>query len=132
LAAVHKDDDIARKTMKRIEKLAADSSRFVPAKLTSGTPVQFNEKTLGIRTRYRDKKVLAIRDVSLDDLSGSRQIAHMLISQLQKKNILLGGHGHARTTQLPIPIRVGGSTIRKPRFWILDPERLREVAASPA
>jgi hypothetical protein len=80
----------------------------------------FADETLGIRTLYQNKTVLAIRDESLKVLAGSRKVADLLVGQLRKNNFLLGGHGHAGTTQLPTSIRVDNRTILKPRFWIID------------
>src|ERR1035437_2998663 len=39
---------------------------------------------------------------------------------------------HAGTTQLQIPIEYRNRTVLKPRFWIIDPERLRESNSPPA
>jgi hypothetical protein len=52
-----------------------------------------------------------------------------MIEQLKAKKILVGGQGHAGTTQLQIPIVLGGCKVLKPRFWIVDWERLRNVTS---
>ena len=56
----------------------------------------------------------------------------LMIEQLRLDNALLGGHGHAGTTQLPIPIKIGDRTIGKPRFWVIHLGRLRAAMARAA
>ncbi len=122
--AVRKDTDVAAKKLRLLVKLATNSDRFITVKGGATEVIRFGEKDLGIRTIYRDKEVVAIRDERLETFAGGRKVADLLIDQLQAKRILLGGHGHAGTTQLPTPIRISGKAILKPRFWIMDLRRL--------
>jgi hypothetical protein len=59
-------------------------------------------------------------------------VLKLMIEQLRLNNALLGGHGHAGTTQLPIPIRIGDDVIAKPRFWVIHLGRLRAAMADAA
>ena len=122
--AVRKDTDVAEKKLQLIAKLAMNSNRFIPTRCGASAVIPFGDETLGIRTSYRGKKVLAVRDQSLELFAGSRTIFDLLISQLRTEDLLLGGQGHAGTTQLPIPIQIDDKTILKPRFWIIDLEQL--------
>jgi hypothetical protein len=56
-----------------------------------------------------------------------RDIFVAVIDRLRAKKLLVGGQGHAGTTQLSIPIAFGDRIILKPRFWIIDPKRLRDA-----
>jgi hypothetical protein len=122
--AVRKDADVAAKKLRLLAKLAANSHRFIAVKWGASQVIRLGDESLGIRTTYRDREVLAIRDETLETFAGSRKVADLLLGRLRNKNILLGGHGHAGTTQLPTPIQIDGKTIRKPRFWIIDLKRL--------
>ncbi len=122
--AVRKDADVAVKKLRLLAKLAANSHRFIKVKCGASEIIRFGDETLGIRTTYRDDEVLGIRDETLETFAGSRKVADLLVGRLRNKSILLGGHGHAGTTQLPTPIQIDGKTILKPRFWIIDLKRL--------
>jgi hypothetical protein len=122
--AVRRDADVAGKKLRLIARLATNPNRFIPTKSGSSDVIQFSNETLGIGTPYRGKTILAIRDESLERFAGSRKVADLLMDQFRSKNLLLGGHGHAGTTQLPVRIQIDGATILKPRFWIIDRERL--------
>ena len=128
--AVRRDADVAAKKLRLIANLADDPIRFVPTKSGTAQPVLLDGKMLGFRTSYHGRDVLAFRDGSLDAFAGTRKVRALLLERLQKHNLLLGGHGHAGTTQLPLPVVLDGRVIRKPRFWIINLKRLLS-AASP-
>ena len=130
LQTVRADSVSIADKIRLLASLTRDASRFVNVK--SGEPIKFRETMLGVRTRYKNQKVLAIRDGALDIFAGSAAASAQIIEQLRSKSILVGhGQGHAGTTQLEIPIVVGGRLIRKPRFWIIDPSRLCAFASPP-
>jgi hypothetical protein len=84
--------------------------------------------TLGIVTMYRDRKICAIRDESLRHFAGTLSTFRALLDLLQKSGAIKGGHGRARTTQLPVRLLIEQKAINKPRFWLIDPKKLMEVA----
>src|ERR1035437_4855678 len=131
IKAVRKDADVAGKKIQLIAKFATNPNRFIPAKSGASEAVRFDDNSLGVRTSYLGQKVLAIRDQALGSFAGSSKISTLIIEQLRRKNILIGGQGHAGTTQLQIPIDYRDHKVLKPRFWIIDPERLRESTSSP-
>ena len=122
--AVRQDADVADKKLRRIARLAGSPNHFIPVNSGATDVVVFGDQTLGVRTSYNGTKVLAIRDESLEMFAGSRKVYAILLGLLRTKHLLLGGHGHAGTTQLPTHIQINGETILKPRFWIIDLERL--------
>jgi hypothetical protein len=127
LKTVRNDAAVAGKKIRLIAMLAENADRFIPAKAGQSEPVRFDDNTLGVRTDYQGQRVLAIRDNALDTFAGSAVIAGLIIDQLRAKKILVGGQGHAGTTQLSIPIVFGDRTVSKPRFWIIDPKRLHDA-----
>ena len=127
LKTVRNEAAVADKKIKLIAMLAENADRFIPAKSGQNKPVRFDDNTLGVRTDYQGQKVLAIRDNALDTFAGSSVIAGLIIDQLRAKKCLVGGQGHAGTTQLSIPIVFGDRTVSKPRFWIIDPKRLHDA-----
>ena len=87
-----------------------------------------NNRMLGFRTKHLGKSVLAVRDETLRKMAGSHAVEKAATQKLQQQNILVGGHGQRRTTQLPIPIWDGKKTTKKPRFWLINPGRLQKYA----
>jgi Domain of unknown function (DUF927) len=130
--AVRRDADVAANKLLLIAKLAGNPNRFVPAKHGASEPIALDDPKLGVRTTYQGQNVLAFRDEPFDEFAGSLRVLKLMIEQLRLDNALLGGHGHAGTTQLPIPIKVGDRTIGKPRFWVLHLGRLRAAMARAA
>jgi hypothetical protein len=127
LKTVRSEAAVADEKLRLIAMLSKNSDRFIFAKPGQSEPVRFDDSTLGLRTCYHGQKVLAIRDDALDTFAGSPVIAGLITDQLRAKKIRVGGQGHAGTTQLSIPIVFGDRTILKPRFWIIDPKRLRDA-----
>jgi hypothetical protein len=130
--AVRRDADVAVKKLQLIAKLADNPNRFVPAKHGASEPITLDDPKLGVRTTYQGQNVLAFRDEPFDRFAGSPQVLKLMIEQLRLNKALLGGHGHAGTTQLPIPIKIGERTIAKPRFWVIHLGRLRAMLARAA
>jgi hypothetical protein len=124
LKTVRKDAAAAAEKLQLLAKLATDARFFIPVKTGPGEPIRIDDVVLGIRTPYHNQDVLAIRDKALDKFAGSSKISEMMIEQLRNSQILIGGHGHAGTTQLPVRILEQGVIVQKPRFWLVDPVRL--------
>jgi hypothetical protein len=129
LKTVRSNAEVADKKIRLIAMLAKNSDRFIFAKPGQSEPVRFDDSTLGLRTCYHGQKVLAIRDDALGTFAGSPVIAGLIVDQVRAKKILIGGQGHAGTTQLSIPIMLGDQIIVKPRFWIIDFKRLRDATS---
>jgi len=130
--AVRRDADVAAKKLQLIAKLADNPNRFVPAKHGASEPIALDDPKLGVRTTYQGQNVLAFRDEPFDRFAGSPQVLKVMIEQLRLNNAWLGGHGHAGTTQLPIPIKIGDRIIAKPRFWVIHLGRLRAMLVGAA
>jgi hypothetical protein len=129
LKTVRDDAVVANKKIRLIARLARNSDRFIPLKSGQSIPVRFNDITLGVRTDYQGQNVLAIRDNALDTFAGSAAISNRIIEQFRAKKMLVGGQGHAGTTQLSIPIVFGDRTVSRPRFWLIDPKRLDDATS---
>ncbi len=127
--AVRKDADIAATKLRVIVEVAMNPERFVPARQGASEPIRLDDGMFGLRTSYQDQRVLAFRDEAFNTFAGSDQVRDLMIEQLRLNNVLLGGHGHAGTTQLALPIRIGNRAIEKPRFWIIHLQRLRATRA---
>jgi hypothetical protein len=115
-----------------IANVSTDPSRFVPIKPGHQTKISLSDRTLGLRTTHRGKRVLAVRDETLLKLAGSRAVAKAAVQKFQQTKILVGGHGQRRTTQLPVSICVGEKTIKKPRFWLIKPVPLQKYVKNLA
>jgi hypothetical protein len=132
IGAIRSDQVLAEKAIGALASLATDPKRFVLVKNGGQAVIPFGDRTLGLRTKYCGKRVLAVRDENLRKLAGTKVVAKMTIQKLQMEKLLLGGHGQRRTTQLPVQIYVAKKKIKKPRFWLIDPQRLRKyVKANP-
>jgi Domain of unknown function (DUF927) len=129
LKTVRSDAGVADKKLRLIAMFAKNSDRFIFAKPGQSEPVGFDDSTLGLRTCYHGQKVLAIRDDALATFAGSAAVYNRIIEQFRAKKLLVGGQGHAGTTQLLIRIVFGDRTVSKPRFWIIDPKRLRDATS---
>lgn len=127
LRAIHRDQGIADEKLQLLINLTASHERFIRVKVPSHDAVRMNEGAIGVLTTYCDEKVVAIRDERLTELAGGESIAKLIRRKLRDQNILLKGQGHAGTIQLPIVIRANGETIKKPRFWVLNRERLHNL-----
>jgi hypothetical protein len=126
IGAIRSDEVLGEKVIQLIASGSTDPGRFVPAKSGKRAPITLGARALGIGTTHRGKKVLAIRDETLCKLAGTRAVAKAAIKKLQQKKILVGGHGKRRGTQLPVPLRVGKKTIKKPRYLLISFGRLRK------
>jgi hypothetical protein len=124
IRAIRSDQVVADKTIRLVASLSADPARFVRVKKGAPVPIRFGDRTFGLRTTYRHRKVLAVRDEALRGLAGSRSVAKAVIKELQQQKLLVGGQGGRRTTQLPLKINVAGKKIDKPRCWLIDLRRL--------
>jgi hypothetical protein len=131
LKTVRKDAAVAIEKLQLLAKLATDARFFIPVKTGLSEPICIDGVVLGIRTPYHNQDVLAIRDKAFDKFAGSSKIAGLMIEQLRRKQILIGGQGHAGTTQLPVRILEEGVIVQKPRFWLVDPVRLCKLSDPP-
>jgi len=113
-----------------LAQLSEDPERFVRVDPSIHDAIDFSENTLGLRTQYCNQQVLAVRDEGLVRLAGNRRIANAVLERLRQEQIVLGGHGNAGTTQLPVSINIGDRNLDKPRFWIFHLESLQTLAAS--
>ena len=134
MRAIRSDQVQAARLIKWLASQSSDPASFITAKPGTRDPIPFGDRTLGLSTRYRGKTVLAVRDEPLLQHVGSRTVMKAVITALQQGQLLIGGHGQRRTTQLPVSINFAGRTIKKPRFWLLDSRRLvkRVKGRSPA
>jgi hypothetical protein len=127
--AIRKDDEIVTKTVALFAAGVDNPQQFVAAKPSGTRRIRFGEDTLGVRTHYRGQEVFAVRDETLRHHAGGTKGAKAVVRHFKAKGLLKGGHGHARTSQLPLKIRVDGKNIAKPRFWLIDADGLRQLAA---
>jgi hypothetical protein len=131
LRAIRTEQQVAKKTVTLIASSSADRERFIRTGSKTSAVINLPESSYGIRTRYRGKQVLALRDGTMRMLAGGHKTSRIVIAQLETARLLRGGHGRRRTTQLPVRIRVAGKTISKPRFLLIDLRRLRSHVKSP-
>jgi hypothetical protein len=90
IGTIRSDQELADKTIRLLATLSTDPKRFVRVKRSGQTVIRFGDRTLGLRTKYRGKGVLAVRDETLRGLAGSRAVAKTIITQLQLGQLLLG------------------------------------------
>ena len=132
IGAIRSEQMLADKVIRVLANLATDPKRFVPVQLGGQAAIRFGNLTLGLLTKYRGKSVLAVRDETLRGLAGSQAAAKSTIKALEMGQLLLGGHGQRRTTQLPVQLRIGQKKVKKPRFWLIARKRLqKQVKAKP-
>jgi hypothetical protein len=74
---------------------------------------------------YKGRKVVGVLDTAFALISGDKSVTEQLITRLEQGGVCTGGHGHARTTQIPVPVNVNGKRIEKPRLWLFDEAKLK-------
>ncbi len=105
---------------------SADPSLF-PA-LRSGATLSTNawNAALGVRIRLGSLDVLALRSDHILRLARDNQVMARLLERLREADVLLPGHG-GKSTRQPATLRIG-EELQRPRFWVLDAERLARLA----
>ena len=132
VGAMRSEREFSEKVIRMLASRATDPKRFVAVLRGQRSVIRFDNQTIGIRTKYHGKDVLAIRDKSLARLAGRVAVAKVIIKELETARLLRGGHGQRRTTQLPVQINIVGEIVTKPRFWLIDLQRLlKHVRAKP-
>jgi len=124
MRAIRTDQVQATSIVKWLASQSGNPASFLTVKSSTRRAIRFDDRTLGLRTQYRGKAVLAIRDEALLERAGSRTTMKAVITELQRGQMLVGGHGRRRTTQLPVSINLAGRLVNKPRFWLVESRRL--------
>ena len=109
------------------EKLLAalrNATKFAKIKNGSAT---LESGMHGVRTKYKGKTVLAVRNNELAKICGSGVKANV-INSLYAEGLLIRGTGSAGTIQLPVRLQIGGEEMEKPRFWIFSHAALKNFA----
>jgi hypothetical protein len=125
--ALHSERAIVNKAIDLLLGYGQDTGRFPKVPSKKSRAIQFSESTLGVRTTYRQTDVLAIRDDSLRRITGGGSCSKLIIRELKRIKAIIGGHGRAGTTQLPITVHIAGRKFAKPRFWLIDLARLASM-----
>ncbi|MCX7309810.1 MAG: hypothetical protein NTZ72_18485, partial [Afipia sp.] len=126
-ATLHAPDEMTEKTIRTLTRLADDGAAFNVISIGKSKRVTLTPDMIGVRARYKDQDVLGLRDKALRRLCGSKSAAERVVAKLKLHGAIIGGHGHAGTTQLPITLYVDGSRYLKPRFWLIAPDRLKAI-----
>jgi hypothetical protein len=127
LSEIRTETDIANDALRIILRLSQNRRRLLRRRPGSTHAVEFKANTLGLRYTYNGKQVCALRDDKLVSLAGSTAVAKQMVRSLSASGALLGGQGHARTTQLPVSIKISGQIIKKPRFWLIGLKSLESL-----
>jgi len=123
LTSLSKSKKIVEDKILNLRTAASDPIRF--PRIGTGAakaPITCGPQMLGVITLYKGRPVVAVRQEGMKALAGSSEAANQLVERLN--GILCGGHGGVRTTQLPVPLKIGSKVEEKPRFYLLDPEKL--------
>ena len=86
--------------------------------------VKDESQLVGVRYRQNGKTIIGLRKQGVASLVGAPMVRRVF-ERLSKRGAIIKGHGGKTTQQLRIELNIGGSTDRKPRFLMIDPERLR-------
>jgi hypothetical protein len=73
------------------------------------------------------KKALGLFDSAVRRSAPKGAAQAALVTLLKGKDGYQGGHGHAGTSQLAIPMRIGGRIVSKPRLWLFDYEQFKKL-----
>lgn len=114
----------------REEFLSMLSSKSKFARVEDGRAI-LNPGMLGVRGKYKGKRVLAVRNDELVAFCNGRSRAR-LVNVLAKDCILIRGKGRAGTIQLPIKLTVAKAQIEKPRFWLFSRAKVKALASVEA
>ena len=124
--AAQGEDGLVNKALERLLAVASDHRRIVDVNsLKPGTIPVINPSHAGISTTHKKRPVTGILDRSLIEIAGDKQLARALIDELKTIGAYIGGHGHAGTSQIGIPMMIQGRRVEKPRFWLIDHNSLR-------
>jgi len=105
--------------------------RFVDAQTGARRPCVLSDEHYGVFCRYKGDDVVAVLDAALQSICGDKSVMKALVSLLKSKRVYQGGHGHAGTTQMGIPMRINGKLTEKPRFWIFHRRALMQMGRTP-
>jgi hypothetical protein len=130
LAEINADEELAQAKLRGLWRLSGDRTAFLRVLTGSARVAEFTTGTLGIICTHKNNEVCGVRENTLRRFAGSKHVAELIIAQLLRHGALGDGQGHARTCQLPVRIKVSGKTIRRPRFFIIDLNKLKAAAAT--
>jgi hypothetical protein len=119
--AAQGDDGLLKKALERLVAVAFDPRRIVDVRnRKSATTPAITKLHAGIIATHKNEKVFGILERSLIEIAGDKQSKEALIAELTTTGAYVGGHGHAGTSQIAIPMIIDGKKVQKPRFWLLD------------
>jgi hypothetical protein len=127
LRCLYRDKAALDKKLALVVAASKDASRVIKVKQGSRILIVLDGNALGISTTFKGRRVCALRDDALIRLAGGRVAARAITARLQQTGALVGGHGHAKTSQLPVRIKVSGKLAKKPRFWVIDADKLETM-----
>jgi hypothetical protein len=119
--AAQGDDGLLKKALERLTAVAFDPRRMVDVRdRKSATTPTITKSHAGIIAIHKNEKVVGILERSLTEIAGDKELKEALISELSTTGAYVGGHGHAGTSQIAIPMIIDGKRVEKPRFWLID------------
>jgi hypothetical protein len=100
--------------------IAFDPLRVIDVRARRTAPIPVITKShAGIIATHNKQTVIGFLDRSLVEIAGDRESARSLIAELDRFGAYVGGHGHAGTAQVAIPMIIDGDKVEKPRFWLI-------------
>src|SRR4051812_41017516 len=82
---------IAARSITRLAKNSLDPERFITAAPSSKSRIEFKEQTWGIRTMYKGRKVIAIRDEAISQITANPYVAAAVPALLRRLGLLVEG-----------------------------------------
>lgn len=120
IRATQGEEGLVQKALERSMAIAFDPRRIVDvtARKTGAIPV-ITKSHAGIIATHKKKTVIGLLERSLLEIAGDKKMAGALIAELDAMGDYIGGHGHAGTAQIAIPMIIDGERSEKPRFWLI-------------
>ena len=131
-AGLARHEQVLGDKMQNLRVVAKDQARFPVVASGKKESIECTDETLGVITQYKGQQVCALRKDRLKVVAGSSAGGQAMLSAFVKEGVLIGGHGKVRTSQLPIPMKIGGKVVEKPRFYVFDLVKLGNLAATKA
>ena len=117
-------DGQVSEALTKLAEALADPAVIPPAAPRARVKVSDEEAFLGVRYGLNGKEVVGLRKEKLAQFVGDAMVGPVL-EKLKERGAIIRGHGGKSTQQLPVVLQVGGKTLSKPRFIVVDPKHLR-------
>ncbi|MEH6717683.1 MAG: DUF927 domain-containing protein [Aurantimonas endophytica] len=109
--------------LSRLKNLLQNATAVPISRPGEPVAVQASAPFIGVRASYKGREVIGLRQESLVEVFGTKATA-LLLEWLKEQRLVESGHGQRTGMQLPVPLKIKGQLVSKPRLLVIDPSEL--------